>query len=447
MLSEFLKSVWDTTLQLSPWLLVGMALSGIAHVLLPAGWIRRRFQGYRGVASAVVLGVPLPLCSCGVIPAGIGLKNDGASNGAALGFLISTPQTGVDSILISAAFFGWPFAWFKMAGALVLGLIGGWLTEFLDGAESSDSADTSGKSAPSRFEDRAENDTTGQAGQATDDTANPVTSQLTETSSPNARRTWRDGLRFSIEILRSIWLWLAIGIAVSALLDVVVPQQWIQSIGDWGLLPSMLAVLVISTPLYVCATASVPIAAALVHSGFPPAAALVFLVAGPATNATTIGAVYGRFGIRVLAIYLTTIIVGSLFLAWAFASLVATVAPAAAGHNHEHVLWWAIASAVIVVGLMTFFAIERAKRVLKNRHAPNDKAPQLVVEISGMNCNGCVERLTRSLEKVDGVQRVHVQLDPPNAVVVGNVKLESLQEAARRCGLQLREPMGENERR
>ena len=101
-----LDAVWQVWLQLSPWLLLGAAAAGLLHVLLPRDFARRQFRGLGGVGKAVALGVPLPLCSCGVIPAGLGLKKDGASDGAAIGFLISTPQTGVDSLLVSASFLG-----------------------------------------------------------------------------------------------------------------------------------------------------------------------------------------------------------------------------------------------------------------------------------------------------------------------------------------------------
>ena len=118
----FLTAVWHISLELAPWLLLGTVVSAALHVLLPKGFIQRRLTGFTGIGTAVMLGVPLPLCSCGVIPAGLGLKRDGASDGAAMGFLISTPQTGVDSVLVSAAFLGWPFALFKLASAAVMGM-------------------------------------------------------------------------------------------------------------------------------------------------------------------------------------------------------------------------------------------------------------------------------------------------------------------------------------
>ncbi len=103
----FLHEVWSVLLELAPWLLVGAAVAGLMHIWLPHDFVQRHLTGKGSVMKAVGLGVPLPLCSCGVIPAGLGLKKDGASDAASMGFLISTPQTGVDSVLVSAAFLGW----------------------------------------------------------------------------------------------------------------------------------------------------------------------------------------------------------------------------------------------------------------------------------------------------------------------------------------------------
>ena len=124
---NFIHQAWQIVLELAPWLLLGLLLAGILHVLLPVGFVKRHLgsPGFASVLKAVAVGVPLPLCSCGVIPAALGLKKEGASNGAAVGFLISTPQTGVDSILVSATFLGWPFAIFKVISALLSGLMGG----------------------------------------------------------------------------------------------------------------------------------------------------------------------------------------------------------------------------------------------------------------------------------------------------------------------------------
>lgn len=344
MIPDFLIACWRVLCELAPWLLLGMVLSGVMHVLLPKNFIRRKLQGTAGVVKAVALGVPLPLCSCGVVPAGIGLKNQGASNGAAVGFLISTPQTGVDSILVSASFFGWPFAIFKMVTSGVTGVIGGWITDRIEKPTAADQLfrdlpDESTGSMESEFR---------------------VKDKLVE--------IWLHGS----EIVQSIWIWLAIGILVSAAIEVVIPDTWLETIGSWGLLPAMLLVLVISIPLYVCATASVPIAAAFVNGGLPPAAALVFLVAGPATNITTMGAVQSRFGWRTLVVYLTTITLGSMLSAWLFDWLLTAKVVENVIHHHHHQNWWSIASAFGIVADDGSLCLERpGKKIAKS--APHNR--------------------------------------------------------------------------
>ena len=124
-MTHFLHAIWHIWLEMAPWLLLGMAIAGLIHVIIPKDFIKRSFQGVSGIAKAVFFGVPMPLCSCSVIPAGLGLRKDGASQGSTLGFLIATPQTGVDSILVAASFLGWPFAFFKVIMAGVMGFFGG----------------------------------------------------------------------------------------------------------------------------------------------------------------------------------------------------------------------------------------------------------------------------------------------------------------------------------
>ena len=136
----FFEAAWDVMTELSPWLLLGALVSGLLHGLLPPGFVRRQLSGRRGVVKAVLLGVPMPLCSCGVIPAGIGLHKDGASRGSAVGFVTATPQTGVDSIFVSASFLGWPFAVLKVAAAVVTGIASGWLTDLVAPGSSSPDA-------------------------------------------------------------------------------------------------------------------------------------------------------------------------------------------------------------------------------------------------------------------------------------------------------------------
>ena len=385
---QFLHHLWSVTLELAPWLLMGAALSGVIHVVLPHDFVRRHLTGRGSILKAVVLGVPLPLCSCGVIPAGLGLKKDGASDGAAVGFLISTPQTGVDSVLVSAAFLGWPFAIFKLAAAAVTGLVGGALTARFGGPR-----------------------------QAIDGS--------TETGLDEVDSSWTSGLTHADDLIQSIWGWLAIGILVSAAITTFLPANALASWTAWGPVVTMLGVLVVSLPLYVCATASVPIAASLVAGGMPTGAALVFLMAGPATNVATIGAILKGFGRRILVLYMGTIIVGSVGLGILFDTWFSSTLTGAGTHG-EHASWWAIASALVLAGLLLRYALSDAKRWLNARQMSGAQAESITIGVEGMTCGGCVSRLERELHATEGITMASVNLDPGQATVVGSVDAEAV---------------------
>ena len=405
---------WEILCQLAPWLLLGMLLSGLMSVLFPAGYVKQKFQGFAGVVKAVLLGVPLPLCSCGVVPAGIGLKNQGASSGASVGFLISTPQTGVDSILVSASFFGWPFAIFKMATSAITGVVGGWLTDRIDREFETQLAIDEGDLTESSLIDSSV-------------LKNP------ETESSPWVRMWDQ----SIEILRSIWGWLLIGILFSAFIETYIPGSWFHIIGNWGLLPSMLLLLCVSLPLYVCATASVPIAAAFVNGGLPPAAALVFLMAGPATNVTTIGAIHGRFGWKTAGVYLTTIILGSMFFAWMFDWLLTADVAIESDHVHEHQNWWSVASALILSAMIVGFAWSDCLRWWRKRKMKSTTAPKIEISIHGMTCGGCVDRIESALKNSEGVESVSVELKSGLATIAGAPQLDEIKRLIRSLGFQI----------
>ncbi len=392
--------------ELSPWLLLGMLISGVLHVALPKNFVRKRFRGFSGVVQSVLLGVPLPLCSCGVIPAGIGLKNDGASDGAAVGFLISTPQTGIDSVLVSASFFGWPFAIFKMVTAAVTGIIGGWLTDASGDTES--------------IEEREDL---------------PVVSSVTKSQTS----WWIELWSHAMEVLHSIWLWLLIGVAVSALIGTFGFESLIKQVGDAGLLPAMLLMLLIAIPLYVCATASVPIAAALVQSGLPPAVALVFLMAGPATNLTTMGAIKKRFGWRVLSIYLGTLIVGSFLAAFLFDWVLSATVAAGGAHNHHHQNWWSILSAVIVLLLIGQIL---SKRFLGSGLIANESTVELSVK--GMHCGSCVNRIETAVGNMNGVESIQVDLSRGIASVNGDASADELTSVIQALGFEVTGSNGES---
>ena len=386
---------WETFCQLSPWMLAGTVIAGLIHVFLPENFLRRSLRGPAGVLKSVGLGVPLPLCSCGVIPTGIGLKKNGASDGAAVGFLISTPQTGVDSVLVSAAFLGWPFALFKVVAAAVTGIAGGWIADFVGGKKIDDTVST---------------------------------------ESSGRRKGLREFWDHCAEILRSIWIWLLIGVLISALISLYIPQSTFTTVTRWGILPALFLVLLISTPLYVCATASIPIATALVAGGLPPSVALVFLMAGPATNIATITSIYGSFGWKTTTVYLVTIIVGSIAFAVLFDGLITGTMPVTSLHENCQIRWWETMAGIVLMLLFGWFAIQDSKRLFRKFSAGSESADAVQISIEGMNCQSCVEKLEKSIGKVKGVESVQVNLKSGSASLTGNYKLPDVVTAVQDAG-------------
>lgn len=335
MLTAYVWNMWAVLLELAPWLLLGCLVAGVLHVWIPPGTIRRQLgkPGFGGIFKAALAGVPMPLCSCGVIPAGIGLYKEGASRGASVSFLVATPQTAVDTTFVSYSFLGWPFALFKLLSSFLTGLLAGLIAQIWGGPEIS---------APQQPPNAA-------GAEADSPAPQPY---------PSWRAKWAGIWDFGINsLLGMIWRWVILGIVVSAALTTFIPQDFFGDSVYTSGFPGLLMALLISLPMYACSTASVPIAAGLVHAGLPAGAALVYLVAGPATNVATIGAVYRVFGGRVITIYLCVIIVSSLLFGYFFEFLVDMTAMRIHDHaHHEHGSLLASVSAVVLLILLARFA-------------------------------------------------------------------------------------------
>jgi uncharacterized membrane protein YraQ (UPF0718 family)/copper chaperone CopZ len=386
-MSEFPIHLWQVLLDLSPSLLLGLLIAGLLHAYLPKGLVHRGLSAptFGSAWRASLIGAPMPLCSCGVVPAALALKNEGASKGATTAFLISTPQTGVDSLLVSASFLGWPFALFKLAAAFVTGLIGGGLVNRLTRHQPQLALATGGQN-------------TGGQG------SRPLRA-----------------LRYALfDLLGAIDLWILAGVVAAALITTLIPPDYFSDrVWSNGIL-GMLVVLAISLPLYVCTTGSVPIAASLIAAGMPAGSALVFLMAGPATNLATIGAVYRALGGAVLAIYLGTVTVISIALGLGFDSILGGAAPIHSGHEHG-TDWLAQVSALVVVGLMLFLSARRLRgrlheRALSNRAVAGD----LVLKVEGMTCQHCVARVKKTLEGFDTVDEAVPSLSSGLVRIRGN---------------------------
>ncbi|MBA4357085.1 MAG: hypothetical protein C0405_05085 [Desulfovibrio sp.] len=292
-LLSFLAESWHVFRQAAPFLLFGFFVAGLLKALAPADLLARHFGG-RGplsVLKAALIGVPLPLCSCGVLPAAMGLRRQGAGPGATTAFMIATPESGVDSIAITYAMIDPIMTVLRPVSALltatVAGLAANLLPERLIHAVKAETPCTTGCCS---------------GGVAT--TAPARKMRLSE--------RLRDGLGHAYgEMLADVGLWLVLGVLVAGAIAAFVPPSFFLDVLG-GEFTSMLAMLIVGVPMYVCASSSTPIAASLLLKGLSPGAALVFLLSGPATNATTITVMARTFGPALTGVYVGAIVLCSL---------------------------------------------------------------------------------------------------------------------------------------
>ena len=289
---NILNEIWTLLCEMSPYLLLGFLLAGLMHEFVP-GTVYTKHLGDRSLRSVVLaalFGVPLPLCSCGVIPTAMGIRKEGASKGATISFLIATPQTGVDSIIATYSLMGLPFAIIRPIVALVTAVFGGVLCNSLENEEQ--------RMKNEEFASARETNTG-------DATAVANSSFFTLHSSLLKALSYTFG-----EMMEDIGKWLVIGLIVAGIITAAVPDSWF-ALFQGNTLYSILFVLVFSIPMYLCATGSIPIALALMLKGLTPGAALVLLMAGPASNAASILVVGKVLGKRSMLVYLIAIITGA----------------------------------------------------------------------------------------------------------------------------------------
>ncbi|HET6427360.1 MAG TPA: SO_0444 family Cu/Zn efflux transporter [Phycisphaerae bacterium] len=397
-LADIPAAFWTVLSEMAPFLLFGFLIAGVLSVLIRPETIERHLGG-RGlwqVLKAAAIGVPLPLCSCGVIPVAASLRRHGASRGATTAFLISTPQDGVDSIMVSFSLLGAPFAIFRPIVALISGLVGGAIVTLFH-----DKPQAETEAAP------------GNAGNCTDDCCNPE-------RGGRVMRILRHGfVTLPADIGRS----LLIGLLVAALLTAIIPKGYFATHLGRGLVP-ILVMMALGVPVYVCATASIPIAAALViEGGISPGAALAFLMTGPATNAATIATIWRTMGHKTAVAYLLTVAISALAAGLTMDYVFHVQGIRAAPGLHMMEGGWFIAFRwVCAVVLLAVLCWPMVFPLLRRRvgHVPaGEKAAHLRLAVEGMTCHHCVGSVRQALQACAGVTEVHVDLDAGSAQVAG----------------------------
>ncbi len=388
-LTQLVLAFWQITREMSPYLLLGFLLAGLMHAFIPAAFTEQlRRPGPSAVWKAVILGVPLPVCSCGVIPLAAHMKKTKIHNSVILSFLISTPTTGVDSILATYALLGPLFALIRPFAALIAGLFAGLVYLKI----------SKNNPPPVTF-------------------AQPV-------EMPAANKSFLQRLMIASrygfsELVSDVGRWVLTGLLLGALITTIIPERFVSiSLGrPWLAYPFML---LLGVPMYVCATGSIPVAASLIWRGMLPGAAMVFLFVGPATNLVTLFFVTRSLGKIALWIYLGSIItvgtVAGLFIDTLYLRFGPGSSLFSHGIHHLPASWQTIGS-IVLLGLI-FASWLRQKT--------EEKEEGLVFSVPEITCQHCARNIRQALLSVEGINSIRINLKNKTVSLQGDFAEENV---------------------
>lgn len=409
-MKEIFYSLINILNEMSPYILLGFLIAGVLHVFVAHRTMARHLsgRGLKPVVKAALFGIPLPLCSCGVLPAAVSLRRRGASRGASTSFLIATPQTGVDSIAATYSLLGLPFAILRPLAALVGATFGGLSVEKLTAADTANSENIADDSSE-------------------------------DFSGYSFGRKCMAALRYGlVDMVASVGKWLVIGLVVAALITVFVPDSFFLSLSAHPFL-AMLAVVAVAIPMYVCATGSIPIALSLMMKGLSPGIAFVLLMAGPAANFASVLILRKALGAKATVIYVLSVVATAI----AFGLMIDLALPSqwfsltgmaqGACHHSELSIFSSICS-VILIGLLIY-------ATFKSKHHNHNHSHEMerTYKIKGMQCSHCQATVERSISSLEGTEGVTVDLSNGTATVHGNVEPSEVCRVVRLAGFEIDE--------
>jgi uncharacterized membrane protein YraQ (UPF0718 family)/copper chaperone CopZ len=412
---EFLKEIVGVIFSIfnamSFYLLLGFLFAGILHVLVPQQLFSKYLSknNWTSVLYATLFGIPLPLCSCGVIPTAMALHKEGASKGSVISFLIATPQTGVDSIIATYSLLGLPFAIIRPIAAFFTSIFAGLVTNAFTSKE---------EPVKVAIQKNAE--------------------EQKLSFGQKIKRVFQYGY---VEMMEDIGKMLLFGLIIAGLIAYFVPDNFF-TIFKGNTLLTMLLVLVVAIPMYVCATGSIPIAIALMMKGMSPGTALVLLMAGPAANIASMMVIGKVLGKKTFVIYLITLVIGAI----GCGLIMDNFLPAGwfdvsnfgmAAHNHHGGFYYF----KVVCSFILFALLANSILFKKNREEAEvmeNNGNKIAFKINGMTCNHCKANATKAISSLKSVKEVIVNLSEGVAYVDGNPTDEEIKSAVEAIGFEFK---------
>jgi uncharacterized membrane protein YraQ (UPF0718 family)/copper chaperone CopZ len=405
---EIFETIFRLFIEMAPYMILGLIFVGLLNLLFTKELIIKHIgkNDFTSIIKAALFGVPLPLCSCGVIPSAVYMSKNGASKPAVVSFLISTPQTGIDSMIATYGMLGPVMAIFRPVAALIMGIAGG-LAVKISGL--------------------------------TNETLAAKSIQAEELSIGDDQKGWQRFYNKLIkypftEFLDDISSQFIVGLIIAGLITFLIPEDFFSgSIISKGI-PGMLLLIAIGIPMYVCATASIPIAISLIMKGFSPGVAFVFLAAGPATNMASIAVLTKVLGNKTTAVYILVISVLSiafgLILDWIFVIGGFNI-HAQMTHIHEHdmnnfsIFQWIISGIFLILLFLSVYRKHIRPRISRLKKMEDTKTR---VNISGMTCNHCAMNVQKAIMKTEGIENAEISLPDNAAFIEGKFDFEQLKK-------------------
>jgi uncharacterized protein len=421
MITDFLYEIYILFIEMAPYLMIGLAFVAILNIYMTKEFVKKQIgkDSIWSIFKAALFGVPLPLCSCGVIPTTVYMADSKASKGAVTSFLISTPQTGIDSIIATYGMMGPVFGIFRPISALIMGILGGLFINVTNKE----------KAKPEKK--KLSLDVITAPPKMVDSKANIPFSEKAKASLKYAFADFLDDI--VVEFL--------IGLVIAGAITYFLPTEFLEGTGLKSGILGMIVMILIGVPMYVCATASIPIAVSLILKGFSPGVAFVFLAVGPATNAASIGILSKSLGKKLISYYLFAMIIMSIgfgyLLDFVFNYLEINPQKQLATHaHHEHSGLIPYEIQIVLAAIFTILVVSSLYRKYGSIYFKRDNAidNRNYVIVEGMTCNHCVATVTDSLTKVNGIDNVEVDLSSGKAFYSGNIDKSVINEAIESCG-------------
>jgi uncharacterized protein len=371
------------SLDIAPLLLFGISFAAMLHVFIPERQVLKHLgsNSNSSIVKSTLFAIPLPLCSCSVIPVVASLRKKGASKGASVSFLIAAPQVGIDSFLITYGMLGWFFSIYRIIASLFTALFAGVFENIFNKSE--------------------------------------ITDRISATPISIREETFKDRIgqlpAYVMELLGSFSNNLLFGLVLAATIMAVIPDGFFENHFGSNQWLSMIVMLIVGIPLYVCATASTPIAVALILKGISPGAALVFLLTGPATNVVTLAMLNKSLGRRPLLIYLASIAIVALVMGYLLNQLPIDMEMITSSFDSSHgavPLWKYVGTAILAAMLILHYI---SKVFKKDALEPDNsleigKVTMNELKVNGMTCEHCSGRVERAILELNLTSEIHIDI-------------------------------------